>query len=186
MHISVCKGHLQLDFISKLVPLIWAPYGNRIRYHGILAPHARLRGRVVPTPDEDKRQRPKQLTLRGAGRAKRNTDSARASTPGSAASPGQAPGTATSSAEPRHRYTWSELMCRSFKHQLRCPRCGRRQLRVVQTITDPVAIEALLRTAGIRCPDVPRANPARAPPPSPQLELPFPCSAAEVDGGVAA
>ncbi len=166
-----------LDFISKLVPLIWAPYGNRIRYHGVVAPHARLRAQVTPTPEAGERQRPRQLTLHGG---KRKTDSA--SSPGKAAGPGKA----TNPAEPRHRYTWSELMCRSFKHQLRCPKCGRGQLRVVATITDPVAIAALLRTAGIRCPDVPRANPARAPPPSPQLELPFPCPAVHADRGAAA
>jgi hypothetical protein len=159
-----------LDFISKLVPLIWAPYGNRIRYHGILAPNARLRALVVPTPDDDKQRRPKQLPLPGA---KKDI--------GGATSSGEGAG----EKEPRHRYTWSELLRRSFKHEARCPKCGRGQLRVVATITNPAAIYALLRTAGIRCPEAPRANPARAPP-SPQFELPFPGPATNAEPNEAA
>ncbi len=147
------------DFISKLLPLIWAPYRNRIRYHGLLAPNARLRELVVPTPDEDKHRQPKQLAIRDA---KKHRLAALSSKKG------------VHPKEPRHRYTWSELLARSFAHEARCPRCNRGRLRVVATITDPAAIDALLSAAGIRCPEVPRSHPPRAPPCSPQLELPFP------------
>jgi hypothetical protein len=31
-----------LDFIARLVPLVPPPWANQIRYHGVLAPHARV------------------------------------------------------------------------------------------------------------------------------------------------
>lgn len=41
-----------IDFISKLAALIPRPRMNVIRFHGIYAPHARLRELVVPEPEE--------------------------------------------------------------------------------------------------------------------------------------
>ncbi len=42
-----------LELTEKLVPLIPAPRVNRIRYHGVFAPNARLRSALVPTPVGD-------------------------------------------------------------------------------------------------------------------------------------
>jgi hypothetical protein len=161
------------DFISKVLPLMWAPYVNRVRYFGILAPNARLRGRVVPDPSAAgagprRARRPRQLALRGTGKAARAAGARREDQRRAARRPDE---------PPRHRYTWSELIARSFAHGARCPRCLRGQLRVVATVTNPAAIDALLGAVGIRSPEVPRSHPPRAPPrappPSPQLELPF-------------
>jgi hypothetical protein len=142
------------DFISKLLPLIWAPYRNRIRYHGLFASNARLRSRVVPTPPPETDHRPpKQLPLRPPKGAKTKPR-----------------------AEP-HRYTWAQLLCRSFEHQGRCPRCGRGKLRVIATITHTCAIVALLDAVDLPW-QVPSAHSPRGPPTAPttrnaQLDLPF-------------
>jgi len=37
-----------LDFLARLAALVLRPRGNLVRYHGILAPNAKHRSRVVP------------------------------------------------------------------------------------------------------------------------------------------
>jgi hypothetical protein len=39
-----------LEFIGRLVPLIPPPRVNQVRYHGLLAPNATLRPKILPTP----------------------------------------------------------------------------------------------------------------------------------------
>jgi hypothetical protein len=39
-----------LELMQKLVPLVWPPRFHRLRYHGVFAPNAKLRGAVVPEP----------------------------------------------------------------------------------------------------------------------------------------
>ena len=41
-----------MDFVSKLAALIPRPRMNVIRFHGVYAPHARLRESVIPEPEE--------------------------------------------------------------------------------------------------------------------------------------
>jgi hypothetical protein len=40
------------DFLSRLTALVPRPRTNTLRFHGVYAPHARLRKEVVPDPDE--------------------------------------------------------------------------------------------------------------------------------------
>jgi len=47
-----------VDFISKLVALIPRPRANVLRFHGVYAPHARLRARVVPESQPPPQDRP--------------------------------------------------------------------------------------------------------------------------------
>jgi hypothetical protein len=41
-----------LDFLSKLAALIPWPRAKTLRFHGVYAPHARLREKVVPAQEE--------------------------------------------------------------------------------------------------------------------------------------
>jgi uncharacterized protein YbaR (Trm112 family) len=81
--------------------------------------------------------------------------------PAVASSCSEAPG--ASGAASRH-WAWAALMRRAFDVDvLACPRCGGR-LRLIATIEDPAAIEAIL--AAVSCEEAGRAAP-RAAAPSP-------------------
>jgi hypothetical protein len=41
-----------IEFIEKLVALVPKPRANLIRYHGVLAPHAAIREKIIPKPKE--------------------------------------------------------------------------------------------------------------------------------------
>jgi hypothetical protein len=87
-------------------------------YHGVLAPHARGRAQVVRY---------------GRPEGDLNTPQVNAN-PRSAGTPGA--------------WTWATLMRRVFNVDvLACPRCGGR-LRVIATVHDPLAIQAILAHLG--------------------------------------
>src|SRR5690606_34585912 len=99
-----------LDFIARLVPLVPPPRTHRVRYHGVLASHHRLRARVVPAHPGAPRQLP---LLRDRGKL--------------------APA-------PKHRVDWQRLMIRTFGFDpLKCPDC-RRTMRIVEFVTRPTSI----------------------------------------------
>ena len=139
-----------LDFVAKLLPLLPRPRFNELRYHGLLAPAAKLRGLVL-TPRPTKPRPPKQLAL--GGRRPRRDDNER---PFAA-----------------NRCSFAALMRSTFEIDVEtCGRCGRGPLRYVGPVTDPAAIEALL-AATAAAPPTQQQQPthlARAPP---QLELAF-------------
>ena len=54
-----------LDFISRLAAIVPRPRVNQIRYHGILAPNAAWRSRVVPTDGRVVRRRRHGVPTRG-------------------------------------------------------------------------------------------------------------------------
>jgi len=103
-----------VEFLEKLAAIIPRPAVNLVLYHGLLAPHARWRSHVV------RYGRP------GPDVHARERD----------ASP-RAAGTAGA-------WTWAALMRRVFDLDvLACPRCGGR-LRVLATVQDPRAVQAIL------------------------------------------
>jgi 23S rRNA U2552 (ribose-2'-O)-methylase RlmE/FtsJ len=68
---------------------------------------------------------------------------------------------------PRRRYPWSDLLRRVFAiDMLRCPHCGGVR-RLLAAITDPDAIEKVLRAMGLPC-DVAQVAPSRAPSGAPE------------------
>ncbi len=137
-----------LDFLSRLVPLIPPPRTHRVRYHGILSSHHRLRARVAPRPPAD--DTPSQMHLW------RNRDGKLAPAP-------------------KHRVEWHKLMARTLGvDPLRCPHC-KRQMRIVGFITQPERIAWYLHWRGMGNRGPPPPYRARGPP---QLELPFPASLA--------
>jgi hypothetical protein len=136
-----------LELIERLVALVPAPLGNLVRYHGSLAPGAKLRSRIV-----------------AAGPAPRRAGSHA----GCEAE--------ESGEEASRRLSWAELMKRVFATDvLECPRCSGR-MRLVATITQPEVIRAMLEcigpaTAGLRPTRRASRSPARPPPLAPARPL---------------
>ncbi len=122
---------------------------QRFAYHGILAPGASLRQRVVPARAQGA----------AAGAADRPSPArdgvddphAEGPSPGSPSQPA-----ASDRRSPAHRMRWAALLQRVFAiDALSCPRCGS-TLRLIATIEDPVVARAILE-----CMDLPtRAPPA--------------------------
>jgi len=128
------------ELIEKLVALIPAPRRNLIRYHGVLAAHARLRQRVVAQAKRPSEPEP--------------PDSAAGSPP-----PGP-----TAAPRPGRYLSWAELLRRVFEIDvLECPACGGR-MRILATLTEETSIASFLRGIGVSS-EVPRFAPARSPPP---------------------
>lgn len=123
-----------LDFLSKLAALIPRPRHHLVRYHGVLAPNARMRKHVVPR------------------QPKTNTDEKHAHhepkhkpEPSQIHDPLIAP------------LTWAQRLKRVFNIDITlCPRCGG-TLRVIAEITDPVIIQKILDHVAQPPPEV---NPA--------------------------
>ena len=134
-----------LEFLEKLAALTPRPRINLILYHGILAPHARWRSRIVPGLDTqplDRGQSPE------GGRASADDPT------------GRPPHT-------RH-WRWADLLRRAFEMDvLACPVCGNR-MRLLATLEDPRVVEQILTHLGRPSKPV-RADPAHPPPTSANL-----------------
>ena len=111
-------GFEPLELLEKLAALVPPPRVNLVRYHGVLAPAARHRARVVPTGQV--RDGPEiEIPTKEPPAARR----------------------------PRN-YSWAELMRRVFEIDvLECPRCSGR-MRILAAIVTPEAIRAILDCLG--------------------------------------
>jgi hypothetical protein len=108
-----------VTLLEKLAALTPRPRINLVLYHGVLAPHAGWRARVVAY---------------GA---------ARGEAPIAATAITEANDEPTAAPKPRH-WGWAALMSRAFEIDvLACPRCGGR-LRLLATVEDPDALRAIL------------------------------------------
>jgi hypothetical protein len=126
-----------LEFLEKLAALIPRARVNLVLYHGVLAPHARWRARVVAFGDS-------------GPHARREP------------SPPEVSETVRPGATPRS-WAWAHLMRHAFDLDgLACPRCGGR-LRLVATIADPHVIRAILAHLGLPA-EVPPPDPPQPPP----------------------
>jgi hypothetical protein len=124
-----------LTLLEKLAALTPRPRINLVLYHGVLAPHAGWRARVVTS---------------GAPPVE-----APAASPGTNEEPTAAP--------PSRQWAWANLMRRAFDIDvLACPRCGGR-LRLIATIEDPDAIRAILAAVAVSRTLTDRAPPFAAP-----------------------
>jgi hypothetical protein len=130
------------DFIAKLAVLVPAPRAHLTRYHGVLAPAAAWRSRIVPA---------------GSVRAGDTETSSRTPTEESGASTfPDALGDQPAAGERYH--TWAELMKRVFRVDvLECEHCGGRR-KIIAVIRSPAATERILECLGL---------PSRAPPLAP-------------------
>ena len=111
-----------LDFIGKLVALVPRPRHHLVRYHGVLAPNAKLRKYIVPA----------KASTRPAAKRKTDHKKLKATTDTPQQDALIAP------------LTWAQRLKRVFDIDITiCPRCGGR-LRVIADITDPTTIEKIL------------------------------------------
>lgn len=128
-----------LTLLSRLAALVPAPWVNLVTYHGLLAPAASYRERVVPQVEEDA----------DAGTARRRV-------------PAKLPAE-LQRGRTRRRLLWAEAMKRGLGLDvLRCEHCGGRR-EVLALITDPKVIRRILVHLGLPA-EAPAIRPARAPP----------------------
>ncbi len=129
------------ELLERLVPLIPAPHAHLVRYHGVLAPCAGWRDRIVPET----------LPSRKAARL--------ACCSGSGATKEEGVGAAP--VPDKRRYAWADLLRRVFEFEvLDCPECGGR-LRIIAAIHAPEATRAILECLGLPSRALP-ATPARS------------------------
>ena len=132
-----------LQFLEALSQLIPPPRVHRHRYHGVLAPNARLRPRVVALERD----------------AEAHADEAHGEGPG--VHTHNEPATTLTGAAARSR--WAQLLARIYEvFPLRCPECGS-QMRILAFLTDPAPVGAILRHLDLPH-TTPPLSPARAPP----------------------
>ena len=125
-----------VDFLERLAALVPRPRLHLIRFHGILAPNAKLRERVVPKAPASARREPDRHDWAAAA---------------AGATGMEAP------AAPRPGLRWADLLRRVYDIDMRtCPNCGLGTLEPIATIHDPDAIARILAAIGRR---------SRAPPP---------------------
>ncbi len=123
-----------LELLEKLAALTPRPRINLVLYHGVLAPHAGWRARVV-------------------------ADSAPLVEARAAVSESAEPSDDTKAAPTPRHWAWADLMRRAFDIDVfACPRCGGR-LRLLATVEDSDAIRAILAALAVS-----RARADRAPP----------------------
>jgi hypothetical protein len=160
------------ELIDRLVPLIPPPRAHQVRYHGILAPSASQRDRVVPGEpvDEVDGERPRPGGERSSparhGIDQRAVSFQQAGGRSHAERP-EALGLTAGAPEPEdgplqirsvgshRRMRWAALLQRVFEvDALRCPRCAA-TMRLIVAIEDPAVAERILACLKL---------PARAPP----------------------
>ena len=117
-------GFEPLTLLEKLAALTPRPRINLVLYHGVLAPNAAWRARVVSYGAP-----PGEAPVAASVSANVNVDPA--------------------ALKPRH-WAWADLMRRAFDIDvLACPQCGGR-LRLIATVEDPGATRAILAALGHR------------------------------------
>lgn len=136
-----------LDLVARICAMIPTPWFHMVRYHGVLAPHAKLRAEVVPVPSSTAQPMTAsgpQLELELWG-------------PTTASSPRRKP--------------WAWLLRHVFAQDLAsCERCGG-PTRWLEVATEPDHIAALLARHALGPP--PRSPPRASRPPRVQLKLAF-------------
>jgi len=168
------------ELIERLVPLIPPPRSHQLRYHGILAPCASWRDRIVPAGDSvvvgpEPEAEPPSPVERSSSTDPRGDQAGvgegatAVETSGTRADPhipaptvgepwarsGADRCDSASSRIPHRRHRWAELLQRVFEvNALRCPRCGS-TLRLIAAIEDPAVARKILECMKL---------PARSPP----------------------
>jgi hypothetical protein len=104
-----------LDFIARLAALVPPPRMHLTRYHGVFAPHSRLRAAITPAH-------------RGKGGGKPQTQEG-----------------ADKPATPRHvAMNWAQRLKRVFGIDIEaCARCGGK-LKVIASIEEPAVVAKIL------------------------------------------
>ncbi len=120
-----------LELMQRLAALVPRPRLHLIRFHGVLAPNAKLRALVVPQEPEE---------------------------PAQAVAPAECE--ANCAHHRAVRQSWAKLLKRVFELDLEhCPNCGG-ELKIIAAILEPPVIEKILTHLGLQARAPPRA-PAR-------------------------
>ena len=110
-----------LEFVEKLAPLVPQPRIHLTRFFGCLAPHAKIRSRIVPKKEE----------------------------PESPTDPGLSNPAALETSRPKKRkMSWAQLLARTFGIDTRHCACGG-ELKIVAAILDASVIRKILIHLGI-------------------------------------
>ena len=113
-----------LEFMQRLEALVPRPRLHLIRYHGVLAPNARLRSLVVPQ-EPDVQERAAEVAVAGECDVQKVQ-----SRP--------------------HRISWARLLQRVFDIDVeRCPNCGAGELKIIAAIPERPVIEKILSHLGL-------------------------------------
>jgi hypothetical protein len=126
-----------MTFISRLAALVPPPRQHMLTYHGLFAPAARGRDRVVPGWPEGA------AGVAGCVKARRSGADDEDMVP-----------------KPSRYIPWADLLRRVFRHEvLVCPGCGGRR-RVLGIVESPAAVARVLGHMGLD-PQPPPRSPAR-------------------------
>ena len=120
-----------LEFMQRLAALVPRPRLHLIRFHGVLAPNAKLRALVVPHEPEPPAQEAKSADCEPTCKHHRPV-----------------------------RLSWAKLLKRVFEIDLEhCPNCGS-ELKIIAAILERPVIEKILTHLGLQARAPPR-EPAR-------------------------
>jgi hypothetical protein len=115
-----------LEFMQRLAALVPRPRLHLIRFHGVLAPNAKLRSLVVPQGPPAQAQ-PATEAAAASGECEVDTLQAR-------------PG----------RISWARLLKRVFDIDMQhCPNCGGGELKIIAAILERPVIEKILSHLGL-------------------------------------
>ena len=129
-----CDGTTQLvmtplEFMQRLAALVPRPRLHLIRFHGVLAPNAKLRAQVVPQEPEAPAQEAKPAECEANCAHHRPV-----------------------------RLSWAKLLKRVFELDLEhCPNCGG-ELKIIAAILEQPVIEKILTHLGLQARAPPRAS----------------------------
>ena len=144
-----------MELMERLAVLVPPPWSHLVRYHGILAPNASCRHKVIPAPEQT-------AADRAACKARRygHPLNPPADTP-AAVGPPESPGTKGDAPAAGTGHSWVTLLARVFSTDaLSCPRCGH-AMRIMAAIQSQEAIRAILECLGLPCRPPPAAPPIR-------------------------
>ena len=118
-----------LEFMQRLAALVPRPRLHLIRFHGVLAPNAKLRSLVVPQgPEVEERATAAVAASECVVQTETNPD--RPDRP--------------------HRIAWARLLKRVFDIDMQhCPNCGAGELKIIAAILERPVIEKILTHLGL-------------------------------------
>ena len=166
------------ELLEKLAAMIPKPRLNLLIYHGVFAPHGRVRPGAVCRAQQGAQRPAAPVAARGAAAAGTAPVPGSLDVPPSAGSAGEQDGSQPGIPRPppavaarRQPYAWADLLQRTFAIDvLACPGCGGR-LRFVAAIADRTVIAKILGHLGLPT-EVPTTVPARISETLPGLDPP--------------
>jgi hypothetical protein len=156
------------ELLARLATLVPPPRTHALRYHGLFAPNAKHRGRVVPasavTLPACEHRPAKRVASKAPGES-RAAPTAFRLTPPEGPADGSAPMNSRRPS-PRYRVPWAELLRKVFAIDvLTCPRCQGR-LELIAFIAEPTIARRILDHLGLasQAPPIARARSPDEPP----------------------